>query len=133
MPQARVHSGLMAGAILVVMLATSNAAHAFYWRDWPGSGTTSTASTTSSSRQSSTAQTTTTQPVVTQMATTPATTTSNSGDEEKTDPDPEDPDPDVDPVVDPLGGHLPEPSSLLAGLLGLGALGIVRRSRQVRI
>jgi len=117
MPLLRVRFVLLLAACY---LFVGSSAQAFYWRGWPGSGTTSTATTTTTTtytaRQDSTS------------ASTPTTggTGSTDGDKDPGEDDEKDPG-DDDPIVEITGAHLPEPSTLLAALIGMGTVGLVRR------
>lgn len=94
-------------AAVAWLLAGTPAANAFYWHNWPGSLETS---------PSETATTTTT---------TPTTTTTGGGTQTQTGS------PGNGPDVSGSGGtsgapHVPEPSTALAGLIGLTAIGLLR-------
>jgi PEP-CTERM motif len=98
MVRSRVRFVLLGCAALALALSTSGAVHAFYWVDWPGSGSPSTSTTS------------------TQAVTTTGTSTGGT----------------VSVTGDPSSpsSFVPEPASLIVGLVGLGSVGLVRRFRQ---
>src|SRR5438046_1692530 len=95
---------IVMGLAVSFTLATAPSAHALWWRDWPGSGTTTT-----------TGDTTTT----TDDTTTTTTGGGGGGGGGNTDTGT---DTEVEIIGDPDPGpddlHNPEPSTLLAGLIG---------------
>lgn len=97
---------LLIGACAIVLMDVQSA-RAFYWQNWPGSGTTTTPTTSSGS---------------TVVPTTPSTPDIvDTG--EPVDPNPPD---------DPNTVHAPEPATLVGGLIGLGVLAVARVRRKSR-
>jgi hypothetical protein len=88
--------------VMTLMFWGTSAAHAFYWHNWPGSGNSSSSS----------------------QGTTGGSQTQSSGNEQTP--------PGGGTTGNTPGGNpgVPEPSTLLAGLIGLGAIGVVRRVRR---
>ncbi len=93
---------LLTSMAVAAVLFTSRAAQAFYWVDGPGSGSTGTTQTTTSTGTGD-----------------PVTVTGDPG---GGDPGTGDP--------GSSSSYVPEPASLIVGLVGLGSIGLVRRFRR---
>jgi len=105
---------LLTGVCAIVLMDVQSAS-AFYWQNWPGSGTTTTPTTSSGSTVVPTTPSTPSTPIVTP-------------------PDVDDSGEPVDPLPpdDPNTVHAPEPATLVGGLIGLGVLAVARLRRKSR-
>jgi hypothetical protein len=106
MTLSRIGFVFLALSALTITFVSAQKSQAFYWVGWPGSGDPSTTTTTTTGTP--TTVTTTGDPGGT------ATTTGN---------------PSTGPS-DPGGSGVPEPASVIVGLVGLGSLGLARRLRR---
>jgi hypothetical protein len=110
-----VHAALLFAAVLTILFVPIDAASAFYWRNWPGSGTGDPSSGSGSQPPSTSGSGSPVPPIVTTTGGT-APPTGGSG--------------TTDPIVSTTGSQVPEPASLVIGLIGLGALGLSRKLRK---
>ncbi len=104
MPHSRSRFALLLGAAIAIALVNGETAQAFYWVNWPGRGTSSSGSGGTS----------------TGTVTTTGKSTGTTGGSGGT----------VSVTGDPSGSQIPEPATLVIGLVGLGSWGLVRRLRR---